>query len=739
MNVTYAWERPVVHEQSKPSPRSKHACCMFNKCVYLHGGRNGHVALKDLWKYDPTTCIWTEIKGLQGDSPPSPWEHTLVPYKGKIYVFGGVYGVNDCPLFCYDVLCNSWERLAASNQGAKQPLSRRGHTSVVYRTGMHVFGGYQDLSGSNNEHWAYNFESHSWHELNGDVKEIPPPRHYHSAVAYSDSMWVYGGIAHLQRMSDLWKWNFVYKSWTRIRSKSGPGPLSGHSACVVAGSMLIFGGESDSASSNDLWKFNFSDLTWTKVLIEKLPSCRSQHATALVNSVLFGSGYTFSASEPCLQPVKAELPLSARPDTCPPDLYSSSVHYSKLDAISIETITESLPDMCDNTQDKNLINIAHNPLQKFASKVSSSNYNYTKFDEAHNNIQCAVIGIDKNKKQELRNSMQKSFLPAGEVTYKHFYNSTFENELMSDCDENMYCPQKSVGDNRDASLEEQSKSGLYSCTLCTCATGSGEVMKDSGECLVQKEQKIAGTCACCCHNIIQKICTSDLMQRSLSCGDDVPINKSFSNNQQPCTITSTSVNEVRQNQPTLSKQHSGILHDNGQYFILPGAVSSRFSKNNSIDLISFSQEELAPSVVEQFDPILTFTSNGVQIPLDNLQAETVHKSVPKQVAQIDDINDAASFSGQLLSSNKAIPLAKKGIVNSPPVLSDKNVSATEMHQTNETVCDLPVSRSQKASNPVSCWYLYVFGGKIPGCSSKKELDVWRLAIKFRSGLDETFL
>ena len=36
-----------------------------------------------------------------------------------------------------------------------QPLGRRGHTAVVYKNVMTIFGGYQDLKGSTSELWTF--------------------------------------------------------------------------------------------------------------------------------------------------------------------------------------------------------------------------------------------------------------------------------------------------------------------------------------------------------------------------------------------------------------------------------------------------------------------------------------------------------------------------------------------------------------------------------------------------------
>lgn len=42
-------------------------------------------------------------------------------------------------------------------KGVCRPKGRRGHSALVYRGSMVIYGGYQDLRGSSNELWSYHF------------------------------------------------------------------------------------------------------------------------------------------------------------------------------------------------------------------------------------------------------------------------------------------------------------------------------------------------------------------------------------------------------------------------------------------------------------------------------------------------------------------------------------------------------------------------------------------------------
>lgn len=56
----------------------------------------------------------------------------------------------------YDFQTNIWRKVRAQ-RGCVIPRGRRGHTALVHRGQMLVYGGYQDLRGSSSELWAFHF------------------------------------------------------------------------------------------------------------------------------------------------------------------------------------------------------------------------------------------------------------------------------------------------------------------------------------------------------------------------------------------------------------------------------------------------------------------------------------------------------------------------------------------------------------------------------------------------------
>lgn len=296
-----------------PSSRSKHAMCISQDgCFYLLAGRSANLPLKDLWRFDPVQSRWEEVR-CRGSRPPCLQEHSIVSWKGKLYVFGGEIGfasTGETPLWIFDTGTSLWRKQQEQGRlgAGRQPTGRRGHTCVIYNGAMHLFGGYQDLKGSSAELWGFHFDTEQWELLSGGGAAVvggggnngghnggwtdgsaaaelgPAPRHSHTCIVHQGAMWIYGGLADLQERSDFWSYHFETGRWSRVRpSKGGPGELHGHAAVQAQGCMYLFGGEHQGTANNDLWRFHFASETWEKVVVEgNAPTPRCRHV-ALVN------------------------------------------------------------------------------------------------------------------------------------------------------------------------------------------------------------------------------------------------------------------------------------------------------------------------------------------------------------------------------------------------------------------------------------------------------------------------
>ncbi|XP_075286766.1 host cell factor 2-like [Opisthocomus hoazin] len=259
--------------QKKPSPcdRYKHASIICRGFVYLYGGRNT-TSLRDFWRYNIVKNEW-EMLDCSRDGPEELEEHSMVAYKGTLYIFGGMvdsaFTQAKTPLWIYDIDSARWTecRNVPAETESSAPTNRKGHSAVVYHSSMHIYGGYVGIRGISQELWTFHFDTRKWLCVSTPSHNTGPgPRHGHSAVVYHTGMYLFGGLMGLSEQKDLWKWDFLSSSWSNIRTSQGPPPVVGHASVVFRDSMLVFGGGiSNSSPNDDLWKYHFHTQTWKKL------------------------------------------------------------------------------------------------------------------------------------------------------------------------------------------------------------------------------------------------------------------------------------------------------------------------------------------------------------------------------------------------------------------------------------------------------------------------------------------
>ncbi|XP_037998083.1 leucine-zipper-like transcriptional regulator 1 isoform X5 [Motacilla alba alba] len=212
-------------QQPRPCDRYKHACAVCRGFVYLYGG-HGSTTLRDFWRYHTVKNEW-EMLDCSKDGPEELEEHSMVAYKGSLYIFGGMvdsaFTQGKTPLWIYDIDSARWTE--SCNEPAETessaPANRKGHTAVVYHSSMYIYGGYFGIKGISQEFWEFRFDTGKWLCVSSPCHSSGPgARHGHSAVVYHTAMYLFGGLVGLTEQRDLWKWDFGSSSWSSIRTRN---------------------------------------------------------------------------------------------------------------------------------------------------------------------------------------------------------------------------------------------------------------------------------------------------------------------------------------------------------------------------------------------------------------------------------------------------------------------------------------------------------------------------------------
>lgn len=134
------------------------------------------------------------------------------------------------------------------------PIPRFGHTAVVLKHNMYVFGGW-DGHDTLDDLYYYNFVSGIWYEVRRINGPRPNPRYRHSCVSFKKSLFIFGGVDKLQdRYNDLFEFHTQTREWILKRtSGSIPTARTFHRALLNEERMFILGGF-DGKRQNDLFE-----------------------------------------------------------------------------------------------------------------------------------------------------------------------------------------------------------------------------------------------------------------------------------------------------------------------------------------------------------------------------------------------------------------------------------------------------------------------------------------------------
>mmetsp|Transcript_125415 Transcript_125415/g.217440 ORF Transcript_125415/g.217440 Transcript_125415/m.217440 type:complete len:434 (-) Transcript_125415:24-1325(-) len=176
------------------------------------------------------------------------------------------------------------------------PSPREGHSAVIYKNHMIIFGGQGD--GMNfRDCYSFSFEDYTWRYLDtsrgddlgrctsalstsgsfseqGSLNCLGPSaqacvgseRFYHTAVVFQDEMYVFGGCDDEHHFGDLLALDFNRLTWHTVMA-TGPAPSSRycHASVVYYDSMFVFGGCEDDRNLGDFYEFNFTTREWKHV------------------------------------------------------------------------------------------------------------------------------------------------------------------------------------------------------------------------------------------------------------------------------------------------------------------------------------------------------------------------------------------------------------------------------------------------------------------------------------------
>ncbi|EEP80671.1 hypothetical protein UREG_05513 [Uncinocarpus reesii 1704] len=195
------WSR-AVPPGPRPQGRYGHSLNMLGSKIYVFGGQVEGFFFNDLVCFDLNALqnpgnkweflVRSSHEGgpPPGKIPPARTNHTVVTFNDKLYLFGGTNGIqwfND--VWCYDPTTNLWTQL---DYLGFIPAAREGHAAALVNDVMYIFGGRTDEGLDLGDLAAFRITTRRWYSFH-NMGPGPSPRSGHTMTTFGKQIVVLGG------------------------------------------------------------------------------------------------------------------------------------------------------------------------------------------------------------------------------------------------------------------------------------------------------------------------------------------------------------------------------------------------------------------------------------------------------------------------------------------------------------------------------------------------------------------
>lgn len=290
------------------SPTARYGSTMvydpvLQKVIFFGGGyqdTTGYEVFNDMWLFDPTSNLWTEINPTVKPSARSGHSMVYDSTNHKIILFGGWADnaglMSDTWIF--DSQTNQWTEVFPVNNP-----SNRQSCSMYYDPNAQrviLFGGYREVGGHLDDMWEYNYSDNTWIELSSLSN---PSGRYGSKMVYdpiNQRTILFGGRT-TSIMDDTWIYYYGNNTWIELNPTDRPNTRYWHGMVYDSNNhkVIVFGGRNAGAPGDaleDTWIFDPSTNEWMEVLPLSYPSNRMDlsmiYDYSKQKAILFG-GFRF--------------------------------------------------------------------------------------------------------------------------------------------------------------------------------------------------------------------------------------------------------------------------------------------------------------------------------------------------------------------------------------------------------------------------------------------------------------
>jgi len=221
----------------------------------------------ELWTFDFETNCWNSFLN---QTIPARTEHGSVIYENQLYIFGGFGSYYRNDLLCVSLPLTPDSQFTEVSVSGDIPTARSAHSMVVYNHHMYVFGGWrgQHQPQSNSDLYKFSFIEKTWTKVQ-PKGQVPFRRRVHNSIVYNDSMYVFGGFDEglsPEEFNLVYRFDFKTEEWFELECKGEiPSGRSRASAVQWKNFMYVLGGWDRRTLFSDFYELNLDTLVWREI------------------------------------------------------------------------------------------------------------------------------------------------------------------------------------------------------------------------------------------------------------------------------------------------------------------------------------------------------------------------------------------------------------------------------------------------------------------------------------------
>jgi hypothetical protein len=190
-----------------------------DRMILFGGVRIGEGVFDDTWSYDFNTDTWLD---MQPANPPSArtWHNMVYDVESDIVILWEGERAKTDNVWTYDYNSNSWTEYGPED--GPQFGQYEGFGDMAYDSdsdrAITFGGGFLVEGGTNNETWAYDFNSNTWMQMEPAVSPDEKSAHRMVYVSAHDVIVLYGGRDSNSDLytNETWVYDFNTNTWTNM-------------------------------------------------------------------------------------------------------------------------------------------------------------------------------------------------------------------------------------------------------------------------------------------------------------------------------------------------------------------------------------------------------------------------------------------------------------------------------------------------------------------------------------------